>query len=307
MRLKPIIERLDVALPSFDVTSHHGGGSWGLSIGTTVTSVHGVRSLRCSASRSAVSDSQAEIVMNVPQLLVASPLQVFEWVTGKTDSEVVRLVLNASLFIPPVAVRRKPVMFPNCVRTSKAHHPGKAKKAMSEWKGGPVKVCDNTTARIAFGRYIGRSMNGENREVAVGWEVAHVWATVHDPEYFTAGWNRYLVPGFLRVLTEEQAQMPLFAKCLQFVAWNLFFKDPVALPTTPPPQPTADFPEWLLTFEPRFAITKTGAIPPGEEVGRQAEGCAQVEDSTTSLGDTSAASIVSHPGWTGRRRSSWRR
>ncbi|NOK37136.1 hypothetical protein [Corallococcus exercitus] len=191
--------------------------------------------------------------MDVPQLLVASPLEVFEWVTGKKDAEVVQLVLKASLFIPPGKVRRKPVMLPDCVRTSNAHHPGKRKGDTSDWKGRTVKVCDNTTARNAFGRYIGRSMNGESREVAVGWEVAHIWGTVHDPEYFTAGWNMYLIPGFLRVLTEEQAQIPLFARCLHFVAWNLFFKDPVAVPAILPPPPSTDVPEWLLTFEPRFA------------------------------------------------------
>jgi hypothetical protein len=197
--------------------------------------------------------SESEAIMDVPQLLSASPLRVFEWATGKTDAEVLRIVLNASLFIHPRVVRRKPVMFPDCVRTSNAHHSGKKKGDMSDWKGRQVKVCDNTTARVAFGRYIGRSMNGENREVAVGWEVAHIWATVHDPQYFTAGWNMYLIPGFLRVLTEEQAQMPLFAKCLQFVAWNLFFKDPVVEPAIQPARPSDDFPEWLITFEPRFA------------------------------------------------------
>ncbi|NTX41650.1 hypothetical protein HUA78_45195 [Myxococcus sp. CA033] len=196
---------------------------------------------------------EPEEIVDVPQLLVASPLQVFEWATGRTDAEVVRIVLNASLFIQPSVVRRKPVMFPDRVRESKAHHPGKKEGDMSVWKGRQVKVCDNTTARVTFGRYIGRPMNGKRRKVAVGWDVAHIWASVHDPEYFTAGWNMYLVPGFLRVLTEEQAQIPLFAKCLQFVAWNLFFKDPVAVPATPPPPPLDDVPEWLLTFEPRFA------------------------------------------------------
>lgn len=191
--------------------------------------------------------------MDVPQLLAASPLRVFEWATGKNDVEVVRIVLNASLFIHPSVVRRTPVMFADRVRESNAHHPGKKKKDVSVWNGREVSVCDNTTARLAFGRYIGRAMNGSSREVAVGWEVAHVWASVHDPEYFTAGWNMYLIPGFLRVLTEEQAQIPLFAKCIQFVAWKLFFKNPVATPHRLPSPPSEDVPEWLLTFEPRFA------------------------------------------------------
>jgi len=98
-------------------------------------------------------------------------------------------------------------------------------------------------------------MNGNSREVAVGWEVAHIWGSVHDPQYFTAGWNMFLIPSFLRVLTEEQSQIPLFARCLQFVAWNLFFKDPVAEPAIRPPHPSNDVPEWLITFEPRFAST----------------------------------------------------
>ena len=144
-------------------------------------------------------------------------------------------------------------MLPDRVRKSNARHPDKARGDVSVWEARRVKVCDNKTARVAFGRYIGRSMNGRKRSVAVGWEVAHIWASVHDPDYFTAGWNMFLIPGFLRVLTEEQAQIPLFAKCLQFVAWNLFFKDPVAAPATPPPPPSADVPDWLLTFEPRFA------------------------------------------------------
>jgi hypothetical protein len=186
----------------------------------------------------------SEAIVDDPQLLSASPLRVFEWATGKTDTEVV---------IHPSVVRRTPVMLPDRVRESKAHHPGQTKGDESVWKGRQVKVCDNMTARVAFGRYIGRSMNGSNREVAVGWEVAHIWASVHDPDYFTAGWNMYLIPGFLRVLTEEQSQIPLFAKCLQRVAWNLFFKDPVAVPMTQPMRPSEDVPDWLLTFEPRFA------------------------------------------------------
>jgi len=95
--------------------------------------------------------------MDVPQLLSASPLRVFEWATGKTDAEVVRIVLNASLFIHPSVVRRTPVMSADCVRGSNTHHPGKKKGDVSIWKGRQVKVCDNTTARVAFGRYIGRS------------------------------------------------------------------------------------------------------------------------------------------------------
>lgn len=192
--------------------------------------------------------------MDVPQLLVASPLRIFEWATGKSDAEVAHIILNASLFIHPNAVREKPVQFPDCVRESNEYHPLKAKGAESVWLAQPVKVWDNTKARIAFGRYIGRAMNAANREVSVGWEVAHIWGRVFDPEYFTAGWNMVLIPGFLRVLTEEQAGLPLFNQCLQNLAWRIFFEEgPVAAPKAMPHINPIGVPDWLSTFEPRYA------------------------------------------------------
>ena len=197
--------------------------------------------------------------MEIQKLLEASPLAIFEWATGKPEDEVTRIVMNASLFIHPEAVRRKPVQYPNSVRSSKIHHSGKKLHETSKWQDQDVKVRGNLRARMAFGRYINRKLNGKRRDVAIGWDIAHIWGRVYDPEYFTAGWNIVLIPSFLRVLTEEQSNLPVFSKCLQSLAWRLFFeKNPVAAPKTTPVVDGTVLPRWLASFEPRFAGGEDG-------------------------------------------------
>lgn len=196
-------------------------------------------------------------------LLSADLLSIFEWATGTTEDEVLHLVLNAAFFIEPDVVRQTPVQNPDLVRKSREWHPGKDRGQMSTWEGRPVRVCDNTHARLAFGKYIGRTMGGARRDVSIGWEVAHIWGRVYDPDYFTAGWNMILLPSFLRVLTEEQAQTPIFSRAIQAVAHRLFFaQDPVATPavTPEPPDPTG-LPPWLATFSPRLLRPDVPAQP----------------------------------------------
>lgn len=192
--------------------------------------------------------------MKTSELLSAPSLRIFEWATNTSEADLLRIILNAALFIDPDRVRQVPVMSPDCVRKSNQWHPGKQKGETSSWNGLPVQVCDNTQARVAFGKYIDRKMGGRDRNVSVGWEVAHVWGRVFDPDYFTAGWNMVLIPGFLRVLTEEQAQSPLFSRCIQALAYRLFFKsNPVAAPTVLPELDSAtELPSWLSDFSPRI-------------------------------------------------------
>lgn len=65
-----------------------------------------------------------------------------------------------------------------------------------------------------------------------GYHVAHIWEHVYDPDCFTAGWNLCLMPGFLKLFTEQQDRIALLHKTIQQTAYDLFFKEnPIGLPT----------------------------------------------------------------------------
>ena len=83
-------------------------------------------------------------------------------------------------------------------------------------------VCDNTKARLAFGRYCGLKMGGVNRNLAIGWNVAHIWGRVYDPNFFTAGWNICLLPDFLRNFVEGQSQNSILSLLLQVAGWKVY-------------------------------------------------------------------------------------
>jgi len=168
---------------------------------------------------------------------------MFKDVVGADDLRMQRMLLESAFFLDPRAVARTPVMFPGFVRESKEHHSGKSKGDTSEWNGLPVRVFDNTKARDAFARYSGRVLNGKGRTVSLGFEVAHIWGRVYDPEYFTAGWNMCLLPSFLRPFVEEQAQEMVLADLLRQAAFDLYLRaGPARQPSTPvsPPSPTLD-------------------------------------------------------------------
>lgn len=199
-------------------------------------------------------------MMNNPfTLITASPLEVFAIATGKKPEEALKTVLDMSLFLAPDIVRKLPAQFPDCVRESREHHPGVHKGGLSTWRGKPVHVWDNTKARNAFGKYIGKSMGGQNRGVAIGWEIAHVWGRVFDPEYFTAGWNMVLMPGFLRLMTEEQSQLKVFSDSLQFLAHRLYFSErSVFMPFDPPRRVDPNgLPSWVLDYKPQLIAEKS--------------------------------------------------
>lgn len=122
--------------------------------------------------------------------------------------------------------------FPDCVRGSRQYHKGKQKKDQSVWEGLTVKVCDNTQARLAFASFSGLLMAGYKEGRIRGYHVAHIWERVYDPECFTAGWNLCLMPGFLKLFTEQQDRIPLLHQVIQQAAFDLYFKDgAVGLPT----------------------------------------------------------------------------
>lgn len=132
------------------------------------------------------------------------------------------LILKTTLFIHPEEVRQTPVVFPTFVRTSEEHHKGKQKGDSSVFGTLKVSVTDNTKARLAFGRYTGHTMGGKRRTVPSGWNVAHIWGLVYDPNCFTAGWNFCLMPDFLRNFAEEQSGFPEISQLLQQVSYDLY-------------------------------------------------------------------------------------
>jgi hypothetical protein len=138
------------------------------------------------------------------------------------EKDMARLVLKNTFFIDPRLAST--VVFPNFARPSNEFHPGKKKKDLSFFNGREVRITDNLKARDAFGKLTGLKLNGDGRKVAKGWDVAHIWGHVYDPDCFTAGWNMCLMPNFFRDLTEEQNSQEYFQKVIQQVSFNLYFK-----------------------------------------------------------------------------------
>lgn len=140
-----------------------------------------------------------------------------------------RFLLTHTYFINPDKIRRwiaekgTAVVFPDCVRTSREHHPGKGRGHSSRWRDRPVKVCDNTKARLAFARLSGLVLSGNRHHRVRGYHVAHVWERVFDPEFFTAAWNLCLMPGFLKLSTESQDQIPLLRTVIQQASFDTYF------------------------------------------------------------------------------------
>jgi hypothetical protein len=123
-------------------------------------------------------------------------------------------------------------VFPDCVRESREYHKGKQKGDQSVWEGRTVKVYDNTKARVAFASFSGLLMAGDKERRIRGYHVAHIWERVYDPECFTAGWNLCLMPGFLKLFTEQQDRIRLLHQIIQQAAFDLYFKNGAAgLPT----------------------------------------------------------------------------
>jgi hypothetical protein len=134
-----------------------------------------------------------------------------------------RLMLKHTHFIRPSKAMH--TVFPGFARSSKANYPGIGKNGVVLIGGEPIKITDNTKARSAYSRLCGFKLNGESRNIEKGWEVAHVWGQVHDPRYFTIGWNMCLMPNFLRDLTEEQNSEVFFQKLIKQVSFDLYFRD----------------------------------------------------------------------------------
>lgn len=146
------------------------------------------------------------------------------------EAELAGFLLCHTYFISPDRIRHcyektgSAAWFPNCVRASNLHHKGKQKNEMSVWNQSPVKVFDNTKARLAFAKFSDLVMAGDKEHRIRGYHVAHIWERVYDPECFTAGWNLCLMPGFLKLFTEQQDRIDLLHKVIQQAAFNLYFK-----------------------------------------------------------------------------------
>jgi hypothetical protein len=154
------------------------------------------------------------------------------------EHDLAGFLLRHTYFLSPHRIRQRyeetgtAAWFPNCVRSSRQHHKGKQKKDPSVWEGRPVHVCDNTKARVAFASFSGLRMSGDHEDRIRGYHVAHIWERVYDPECFTAGWNLCLMPGFLKLFTEQQDRIPLLHQAVQQAAFDLYFKSGgLGLPT----------------------------------------------------------------------------
>jgi hypothetical protein len=167
--------------------------------------------------------------MKAPPLKAASDilLRLF----GGSENRLALFLLQHAYFISPQRLlafceeKKGFVCFPNAVRGSREHHPGRQRKEASNWKDRPVTVCDNTKARVAFARFAKLVMAGDKNDRIRGYHVAHIWERVYDPEYFTAGWNLCLMPGFLKLFTEQQDRVELLQKVIQQAAFDLYFKN----------------------------------------------------------------------------------
>ena len=147
-------------------------------------------------------------------------------------------LLRHTYYVSPDRIRQRieqtgsAAWFPNCVRASRQHHSGKQRKELSLWEDREVTVCDNTKARVAFASFSGLVMAGDREGRIRGYHVAHVWERVYDPDCFTAGWNLCLMPGFLKLFTEQQDRIPLLHQVIQQVAFDLYFRDSaIGMPT----------------------------------------------------------------------------
>lgn len=154
------------------------------------------------------------------------------------EAELAGFLLRHTYFISPARIRERykkkgsAAWFPDCVRASREHHKEKHRKDQSVWKGRSVKVCDNTKARRAFASFSGLLMAGDKKGRIRGYHVAHIWEHVYDPECFTAGWNLCLMPGFLKLFTEQQDPIPLLQQVIRQAAFDLYFKgSAIGLPT----------------------------------------------------------------------------
>jgi len=156
------------------------------------------------------------------------------------EAELAGFLLRHTYFLSPDRIRERyqktgsAAWFPDCVRGSRQHHKGKQKKDQSVWEDRAVKVCDNTKARLAFASFSGLLMAGDKEGRIRGYHVAHIWERVYDPECFTAGWNLCLMPGFLKLFTEQQDRIFLLHQVIQQAAFDLYFKEGIlGLPIPP--------------------------------------------------------------------------
>jgi hypothetical protein len=157
---------------------------------------------------------------------------------GGEEKLVAEALLRHTYFIHPRRIRERreqtgsAAWFPNHVRMSNEYHPGARRKGRSSWEGREVVVCDNNQARRVFGAFTGLVMSGNQEGRIRGYHVAHIWERVYDPDCFTAGWNMCLMPGFLKLFTEQQDRIELLHQVVQQAAFDLYFKDgTIGLPT----------------------------------------------------------------------------
>jgi hypothetical protein len=148
------------------------------------------------------------------------------------DDDLERLatfLLSHTYFIDPQKIRTlikehgHAAVFPKCVRASREHHPGAARGHQSIWLKQEVRVYDNSKARLAFARISKLVLSGDRPNRVRGYHVAHVWGRVFDPQFFTAAWNLCLIPGFLKLSTEEQDSIPLLKCIIQQAAFDTYF------------------------------------------------------------------------------------
>jgi hypothetical protein len=151
-----------------------------------------------------------------------------------SEDRLAEFMLCHTYFIDPAKVRKwveakgTAAVFPQYVRGSREHHPRKQRGDSSSWNNKEVRVWDNTKARQAFRRLTGLMLGGNVSGRVRGYHVAHIWERVHDPDFFTAGWNLCLLPGFLKLFTEAQDRVPLLHRVIQQAAYDLYFRQPSA-------------------------------------------------------------------------------
>ena len=153
------------------------------------------------------------------------PIETLESLLGNADTSVVEAAFNNSFFVHPDVVRERTHWYPNSVRHSKTHYPGRKKGETACWKGKTVKLDVNSRAQEAWVKYTGRLIRKS------GYGVRHIWGHPWDPDAFTAGWNLCYMPFWVGMLTEDQHPHVDLQQAIKQASWCLFFADnPVCEP-----------------------------------------------------------------------------
>ena len=147
-----------------------------------------------------------------------APIETLERLLCDACTSIVEAAFAYSFFVHPDSVRERTPFYPDFARSSRKHYPGKKKGEHAQWRGGTVKLDDNSRAHMAWGKYTGQRVVRRS-----GYGVRHIWGHPWDPNAFTAGWNLCYMPFWIGMLTEDQHPHRELQQAVKQASWELFF------------------------------------------------------------------------------------